>query len=36
MTYASLPDIVLEPIIRNALMEDLGTYGDVTTRAVIP
>ncbi|MAM62019.1 carboxylating nicotinate-nucleotide diphosphorylase [Maritimibacter sp. UBA3975] len=36
MTYATLPDIVLEPIIRNALMEDLGTYGDVTTRAVIP
>ena len=36
MTYATLPDIVLEPIVRNALMEDLGTYGDVTTRAVIP
>jgi nicotinate-nucleotide pyrophosphorylase (carboxylating) len=36
MTYATLPDIVLEPIVRNALFEDLGTYGDVTTRAVIP
>ncbi|MEC7760367.1 MAG: carboxylating nicotinate-nucleotide diphosphorylase [Pseudomonadota bacterium] len=36
MTYATLPDIVLEPVVRGALMEDLGTYGDVTTRAVIP
>ncbi|GAA6164876.1 carboxylating nicotinate-nucleotide diphosphorylase [Pelagimonas sp. KU-00592-HH] len=36
MSYATLPDLVLEPIVRNALMEDLGSYGDVTTRAVIP
>ncbi|PHS19385.1 MAG: nicotinate-nucleotide diphosphorylase (carboxylating) [Blastopirellula sp.] len=36
MTSASLPDLVLEPLVRNALMEDLGSYGDVTTRAVIP
>lgn len=36
MSYSSLPDLVLEPIIRAALMEDLGQYGDVTTRAVIP
>ncbi|WP_299351102.1 carboxylating nicotinate-nucleotide diphosphorylase [uncultured Shimia sp.] len=36
MTYATVPDLVLEPIVRNALMEDLGSYGDVTTRAVIP
>ncbi len=36
MTHATLPDLVLEPIVRNALMEDLGSYGDVTTRAVIP
>lgn len=36
MTYATLPDLVLEPLVRAALMEDLGTYGDVTTRAVIP
>lgn len=36
MTYASVPDFVLEPMVRNALMEDLGSYGDVTTRAVIP
>ncbi len=36
MSFASVPDLVLEPVIRNALMEDLGSYGDVTTRAVIP
>lgn len=34
--FATLPDLILEPMIRAALMEDLGTYGDVTTRAVIP
>ncbi|WP_028955030.1 carboxylating nicotinate-nucleotide diphosphorylase [Sulfitobacter sp. 20_GPM-1509m] len=31
-----LPDLILEPLIRAALMEDLGTYGDITTRTVIP
>ncbi|MDA5094213.1 carboxylating nicotinate-nucleotide diphosphorylase [Aliiroseovarius sp. KMU-50] len=36
MTFASVPDLVLEPMVRGALMEDLGSYGDVTTRAVIP
>jgi nicotinate-nucleotide pyrophosphorylase (carboxylating) len=36
MSYATLPDLILEPLVRAALMEDLGTYGDVTTRAVIP
>ncbi len=36
MTHAPLPDLILEPLVRAALMEDLGTYGDVTTRAVIP
>lgn len=35
-SYATLPDLILEPVVRNALMEDLGTYGDITTRAVIP
>jgi len=35
MTNA-LPDLILEPLVRAALMEDLGTYGDVTTRTVIP
>lgn len=33
---ARLPDMVLEPLVRAALMEDLGTFGDVTTRAVVP
>ncbi len=36
MSFSNVPDIILEPMIRNALMEDLGSYGDVTTRAVIP
>ena len=36
MTYATLPDLVLEPLVRAALMEDLGQFGDITTRAVIP
>ncbi len=36
MSFASVPDMILEPMVRNALMEDLGSYGDVTTRAVIP
>ncbi|GGE53710.1 carboxylating nicotinate-nucleotide diphosphorylase [Actibacterium pelagium] len=35
MTNA-LPDLILEPMVRNALAEDLGTYGDVTTRTVVP
>ncbi len=33
---AALPDLVLEPLVRSALMEDLGSYGDITTRTVIP
>jgi nicotinate-nucleotide pyrophosphorylase (carboxylating) len=36
MTQAPLPDLILEPMVRSALMEDLGTYGDITTRTVIP
>lgn len=31
-----LPDLILEPLLRHALDEDLGTYGDITTRTVIP
>ncbi len=31
-----LPDIVLEPIVRLALSEDLGRAGDLTTDATIP
>ena len=34
MTHAPLPDLILEPLVRAALMEDLGTYGDITTRTV--
>ncbi|MBA4783716.1 MAG: carboxylating nicotinate-nucleotide diphosphorylase [Rhizobiales bacterium] len=30
-----LPDMVLEPLVRHALLEDLGQYGDITTSAVI-
>ena len=30
------PDLLLEPLVRAALAEDLGPWGDVTTRAVIP
>ncbi|MGE0827836.1 MAG: carboxylating nicotinate-nucleotide diphosphorylase [Hyphomonadaceae bacterium] len=31
-----LPDLILEPIVRLALTEDLGRAGDVTTDALIP
>ena len=34
--FATLPDLILEPMVRAALIEDLGSNGDVTTRAVIP
>lgn len=30
------PDLLLEPLIRAALIEDLGPAGDITTRLVIP
>ncbi len=36
MNHTPLPDLILEPLVRAALMEDLGTYGDITTRTVIP
>jgi nicotinate-nucleotide pyrophosphorylase (carboxylating) len=31
-----LPALLVEPIVRAALIEDLGRAGDITTRAVIP
>ncbi|TLU72368.1 carboxylating nicotinate-nucleotide diphosphorylase [Lichenicoccus roseus] len=31
-----LPDIMLEPLARAALLEDLGRAGDITTDAVVP
>ncbi len=36
MTLAPLPRLIVEPLVRNALVEDLGLAGDVTTTAVIP
>lgn len=30
-----LPEMILEPLVRAALLEDLGTCGDITTRTVI-
>ena len=38
MTGASacLPDILIEPLIRAALLEDLGRAGDITTEAIVP
>lgn len=32
----SLPDLLIEPVVRAALAEDLGRAGDVTGRACIP
>jgi nicotinate-nucleotide pyrophosphorylase (carboxylating) len=31
-----LPDLLLEPLVRQALLEDLGRAGDITTDATIP
>lgn len=31
-----LPDVVIEPLVRLALLEDFGRGGDITTDAVIP
>lgn len=33
---APLPDLILEPMVRAALLEDFGAYGDITTRTVVP
>ena len=35
MTRSSLPELLVEPLVRAALLEDLGPSGDVTTQAVI-
>lgn len=32
----SLPALLIEPVVRNALLEDLGRAGDVTTGNVVP
>ncbi|WP_278923464.1 MULTISPECIES: carboxylating nicotinate-nucleotide diphosphorylase [Pseudophaeobacter] len=36
LRQSPLPDLLLEPLVRAALQEDLGQNGDITTRAVIP
>jgi nicotinate-nucleotide pyrophosphorylase (carboxylating) len=36
MPLTPLPDLMLEPLVRNALAEDLGRAGDITTNAVVP
>ncbi|MCE0507364.1 carboxylating nicotinate-nucleotide diphosphorylase [Roseivivax sp. GX 12232] len=36
MPVPPLPDLILDPLVRAALLEDLGTSGDLTTRTVIP
>jgi nicotinate-nucleotide pyrophosphorylase (carboxylating) len=36
MAVRSLPDLLIEPIVRSALAEDLGRAGDVTGQACIP
>ncbi len=35
MTLPPLPELLIEPLVRAALVEDLGPSGDVTTQAVI-
>ena len=35
MTTAALPDLLIEPVVRAALAEDLGRAGDVTSLATI-
>ena len=36
MTVPSLPSLMLEPLVRMALLEDLGRAGDLTTDAIVP
>lgn len=36
MTYPPLPSTVIDPIIRLALTEDFGVYGDVTANLLVP
>ncbi len=36
MSFAPLPRLVTEPMVRAALLEDLGLSGDITSAAVIP
>jgi len=36
MTTSPLPDLLIEPVVRAALLEDLGRAGDLTTDAIVP
>ena len=36
LTVPSLPDIMLLPMVKAALLEDLGRAGDLTTDAIVP
>jgi nicotinate-nucleotide pyrophosphorylase (carboxylating) len=36
MTVPPLPTVMIEPLVRAALLEDLGRAGDLTTDAIIP
>jgi len=36
MPLAPLPRILTEPLVREALLEDLGRAGDITTDAIVP
>ena len=36
VVLVALPSLMVEPIVRAALLEDLGRAGDITTAAVIP
>jgi nicotinate-nucleotide pyrophosphorylase (carboxylating) len=36
MSLAPLPAIMFEPLVRSALLEDLGRAGDLTTNAIVP
>ncbi|WP_124081204.1 carboxylating nicotinate-nucleotide diphosphorylase [Pigmentiphaga humi] len=33
---AALPDVMIEPLVRATLLEDLGRAGDLTTNAIVP
>src|SRR5260370_14058800 len=36
MTPSPLPTVMIEPLVRMALLEDLGRAGDLTTDAIVP
>ncbi|MBN8901650.1 MAG: nicotinate-nucleotide diphosphorylase (carboxylating), partial [Rhodospirillales bacterium] len=36
MPVPALPALMIEPLVRAALLEDLGRAGDLTTDAIVP